>query len=94
MSDAVGILCAENRRLREEIERLRADRAPLEAIGRVLDEVMSAAVRNGANSVSMPDHYVEIAAWLATHPPAPVVRELTGIEAEQAWAAATRPGGL
>jgi hypothetical protein len=38
---------------------------PVESIGKVLAEVMDLAVANGANSVSMPDHYVEIAAWLS-----------------------------
>jgi hypothetical protein len=38
---------------------------PVEAIGRVLAEVMDLAVANGANSVSMPNHYVEIAGWLS-----------------------------
>ena len=67
---------------------------PLGAIGLLLSEAMDQAVSNGAKSVSMPDHYVEIAAWLARLPPQPAVRELTGEEAEQAWATATRPGGL
>jgi hypothetical protein len=51
---------------------LRAKRAggeavdiPVESIGKVLAEVMELAVANGANSVSMPDHYVEIAGWLS-----------------------------
>lgn len=39
--------------------------APIEAIGKMLTAAMDIAVRNGANSVSMPDEYVEIAAWLA-----------------------------
>jgi len=34
------------------------------AIDRVLTEVMDIAVLNGANSISMPDDYVLIAAWL------------------------------
>lgn len=45
---------------------------PYTAIAKVLSEVMELAVANGANSVSMPDEYVEIAAWLAGIPPAPV----------------------
>ena len=35
-----------------------------EAIERVLTELMDIAVTNGANSISMPDDYVLIAAWL------------------------------
>lgn len=38
--------------------------APTDAIGRLLAEAMDQAVANGANSVSMPDHLVEIAVWL------------------------------
>ena len=38
--------------------------APLDAIGKTLNDAMGTAVSNGANSVSMPDHYVEVAAWL------------------------------
>ena len=52
--------------------------APLDAIGRVLAEVMDAAVRNGANSVSMPDHYVEVAAWLAKASSAPAATPAAG----------------
>jgi hypothetical protein len=37
---------------------------PYAAIGRLLVEAMDRAVANGANSVSMPDDYVAIAAWL------------------------------
>jgi hypothetical protein len=37
---------------------------PVDSIGKVLAEVMELAVANGANSVSMPNHYVEIAGWL------------------------------
>lgn len=44
---------------------------PVKAIATVLEEVMALAVANGANSVSMPDHYVEIAAWLSNVPPSP-----------------------
>lgn len=43
---------------------------PVEAIGRILSEVMDAAVKNGANSVSMPDEYVAVAVWLAALEPA------------------------
>jgi hypothetical protein len=46
--------------------------APTEAIDKLLSEAMERAVSNGANSVSMPDELVEIAAWLAAaHPTAP-----------------------
>jgi hypothetical protein len=39
-------------------------RVPTEAIGKLLAQMMDIAVANGANSVSMPDEYVEVAAWL------------------------------
>lgn len=39
-------------------------RVPIEAISKLLDADMDRAVANGANSVSMPDELVEIAAWL------------------------------
>ena len=70
-----------------EIERLRTDcdalRAKIEAmkgclpygaIGKILTEVMDIATANGADSRSMPDEYVEVAAWLCGVPgaqPAP-----------------------
>jgi hypothetical protein len=38
---------------------------PYDAIGRLLDQAMDQAVANGANAISMPDDYVEIAHWLA-----------------------------
>lgn len=41
-----------------------AQPAPMEAIGKLLTVAMEIAVANGANSVSMPDEYVEVAAWL------------------------------
>ncbi len=41
-----------------------ANSAPIEAIRRILTEVMDEAARNGAGSRSMPDDYVEVAAWL------------------------------
>lgn len=44
---------------------------PIGAIGRVMNWAMEQAVANGANSVSMPDEIVEIAAWLAGIPPQP-----------------------
>lgn len=42
--------------------------APIKEICGILDEVMDIAVKNGANSVSMPDKYVTVAAWLASIP--------------------------
>lgn len=39
-------------------------RVPLDAINKMLADCMDVAVANGANSVSMPDHYVEVAAWV------------------------------
>ena len=36
-----------------------------ETIGQLLTDAMDKAVENGANSVSMPDEYVELAAWLS-----------------------------
>lgn len=47
----------------------RTDRV-LVTIGMLLAEAMDKAVAAGANSVSMPDEYVELAAWLASPPPA------------------------
>jgi len=47
----------------QEAEPVLAD-APLAAINSILTEVMDIAVANGANSVSMPDEYVAVAAWL------------------------------
>ena len=41
-------------------------------IGSMLADAMNTAAANGANSVSMPDSYVELAAWLSgITPPAP-----------------------
>ena len=37
---------------------------PLEAINKTLTEAMDQAAANGANSISMPDHYVELAYFL------------------------------
>lgn len=37
---------------------------PLEEIGQILNEVMDLAVKNGANSISMPDEYVAVAHFL------------------------------
>lgn len=44
---------------------------PVEALGKMLADVMAVAVSNGANSVSMPDEYVEVAAWLRGISPQP-----------------------
>lgn len=38
---------------------------PRDAIARLVAEAMRLAVENGANAISMPDHIVEVAAWLA-----------------------------
>lgn len=50
---------------------------PREAIEKMLTQLMDIAVSNGANSVSMPDEYVEVAAWLCGIPaqPAPSINE-------------------
>lgn len=48
-----------------------AQNVPKEAIAKILTEVMDIANSNGADSRSMPDEYVEVAAWLCgipTHP--------------------------
>ena len=47
---------------------LRMERPPYGAIGKILTEVMDIAVSNGADSQSMPDEYVEVAAWLCGMP--------------------------
>lgn len=44
---------------------------PREAIEKMLTQLMDIAVSNGANSVSMPDEYVEVAAWLCGIPAQP-----------------------
>lgn len=41
---------------------------PKESISKILTEVMDIAVSNGADSRSMPDEYVEVAAWLCNIP--------------------------
>lgn len=48
-----------------------APSVPTESIGKMLAQVMEAAVANGANSVSMPDELVEVAAWLSGAQPNP-----------------------
>lgn len=53
-----------------------AQNVPKEAISKILTEVMDIAVSNGADSRSMPDEYVEVAAWLCGYAPlAPSVPE-------------------
>lgn len=41
-----------------------APSVPIDSIGKLLTQAMDVAVANGANSVSMPDELVEVAAWL------------------------------
>lgn len=48
-----------------------APSVPTESIGKMLAQAMEAAVANGANSVSMPDELVEVAAWLSGVQPNP-----------------------
>lgn len=60
-------------RVEKERDELRAamlhmERPPYGAIGKILTEVMDIAVSNGADSRSMPDEYVEVAAWLCGIP--------------------------
>lgn len=45
-----------------------APSVPIDSIGKLLTQAMDVAVANGANSVSMPDELVEVAAWLAAVP--------------------------
>jgi hypothetical protein len=54
--------------IRNLIELRSVSPAPKDSIGQLLDHCMAEAVRNGANSISMPDEYVEIAAWLCALP--------------------------
>lgn len=56
-----------------------APSVPREAIEKMLTQLMDIAVSNGANSISMPDEYVEVAAWLCGIPaqPAPSIHEVT-----------------
>ena len=63
---------------------------PREAIQKMLTQLMDIAVSNGANSVSMPDEYVEVAAWLCGIPaqPAPSVPD-GWKEAAIAWEVCT-----
>ncbi len=55
--------------LQEQFQRMANDArlfraAPVSHIGDLLSDAMDRAVDNGANSISMPDEYVGIAAWL------------------------------
>ena len=59
---------AEITRLRAKIEVMKGY-PPYVAIGKILTEVMDIAAANGADSRSMPDEYVEVAAWLCGIPP-------------------------
>ena len=68
-------LLRDNTALRAKIETI-----PYGAIEKILTEVMDIATANGANSVSMPDEYVEVAAWLCGVPgaqPAPSEGSIT-----------------
>jgi len=65
-----------------EIRELRAkiEAIPYGAIAKTLTEVMDIAAANGADSRSMPDEYVEVAAWLCGIPgaqPAPSVPDFS-----------------
>ena len=54
-----------------------APSVPIAAIEKILNEVIEIAASNGANSIGMPDEYVEVAAWLCgvSPQPAPSVPE-------------------
>ena len=53
--------------LRAKIEEMKGY-PPYVAIGKILTEAMDIATANGANSVSIPNEYVEVAAWLCGIP--------------------------
>ena len=53
---------------RHEAQAQPAPSVPTDSIGKLLTQAMDVAVANGANSVSMPDELVEVAAWLAAAP--------------------------
>ena len=65
-------LCARLEAAEKERDALRAEikTIPYGAIGNILTEVMDIATANGADSRSMPDEYVEVAAWLCGVPSA------------------------
>lgn len=74
---------------------------PMEAIGRILAEAMETAVKNGANSVSMPDEYVAIAHFLsysseyqAAQPSAPQVAQEVALLSEDESAVHIYPSDL
>jgi hypothetical protein len=56
-----------------------------DTICKLLKDAMDVAVANGANSVSMPDEYVELALWLSQ---VPTTAQAQPVEAEQAGAEA------
>ena len=67
----------ERDRLRAKIEVMK-EHPPYVYIDKILTEVMDNAAANGADSRSMPDEYVEVAAWLCGIPgaqPAPIIPE-------------------
>jgi len=61
---------------------------PVEAIGKMLADAMAVAVSNGANSVSMPDEYVEVAVWLRGISPHPAPSVPEGFSREELEAVA------
>ena len=69
-------LCARLEAAEKERDALQAKveemdgRLPYGAIAKILTEVMDIATANGADSRSMPDEYVEVAAWLCGIPAA------------------------
>jgi hypothetical protein len=89
MSDLTKRLChpgydlQKEQAIQEAIIEIRELRAKIEAIpygalAKTLTEVMDIAAANGADSRSMPDEYVEVAAWLCGIPgaqPAPSIPE-------------------
>lgn len=62
-----------------------APSVPRDAIEKMLTQLMDIAVSNGANSVSMPDEYVEVAAWLCGIPAQPAPSE-QDTSVRKAWA--------
>lgn len=69
----IGRIEAERDELRAKVEAMKGC-LPYGAIAKILTEVMDIATANGADSRSMPDEYVEVAAWLCGVPgaqPAP-----------------------
>ena len=64
------IMITEALRMGAEALRALAD-IPYEAISATVNDAMSSAVEHGANSVSMPDDYVAVVAWLCGIAPQP-----------------------